>query len=69
MFYKDNMTLLYTNEVIEKLNEQWSNEKIKIILELINFLTNDNMASNNVKSLENIIDNIDYNTKSILEDI
>ncbi len=69
MFYKDNMTLLYTNEVIEKLNEQWSGEKIKIILELIKFLTNDNTATNNVKSLENIIDNIDYNTKSILEDI
>ena len=69
MFYKDSMTMLYTNEVITKLNGQWTEEKIKIILELINFLTNDNMATNNVKSLENIIDNIDYNTKSILEEI
>jgi hypothetical protein len=69
MFYKDSMTMLYTSEVITKLNGQWTEEKIKIILELINFLTNDNMANNNVKSLENIIDNIDYNTKSILEDI
>lgn len=69
MFYKDSMTMLYTNEVISKLNEQWTEEKIKIILELINFLTNDNMANNNVKSLENIIDNIDFNTKTILEDI
>lgn len=69
MFYKDSMTMLYTNEVITKLNNQWTEEKIKIILDLINFLTNDNMAINNVKSLENIIDNIDYNTKSILEEI
>ena len=69
MFYKDSMTMLYTNEVITKLNQQWTEEKIKIILELINFLTNDNMAINNVKSLENIMDNIDFNTKTILEDI
>lgn len=69
MFYKDNMTILYTTEVIQRLNEQWTEEKIKIILDLINFLTNDMMAVNNVKSLENIINNIDNNTKLILDEI
>jgi hypothetical protein len=69
MFYKDNMTILYTNEVTQKLNEQWTEEKIKIILDLINFLSNDIMASNNVKSLENIINNIDINTKNLLEEL
>ena len=69
IFRKDSMTILYTKEVIEKLNAQWSQEKIKIILDLISFLTNDKMALNNVKSLENIMDNIDIETQEILGNI
>ena len=69
IFYKDSMTMLYTDELLNKLNEQWSQEKIKIILDLINFLTKDDMAISNVKSLENIIDNIDENTKNIFNNI
>jgi hypothetical protein len=63
------MSLLYTKEVIDTLNIQWSQEKIKIILDLIAFLTNDKMAINNVKSLENIMDNIDMETQVILNNI
>jgi hypothetical protein len=69
IFRKDSMSILYTKEVIEKLNAQWSQEKIKIILDLISFLTNDKMATNNVKSLENIMDNIDIETQEILGNI
>lgn len=69
IFMKDSMTLLYTKEVIEQLNCQWSEEKIKVILDLISFLTNDKMATNNVKSLENIMDNIDIETQTILYNI
>jgi DNA polymerase III delta prime subunit len=69
IFYKDSMTSLYTKEVINKLNEQWTDEKIKIILDLITFLTKDNMASNNVKSLETIMENNDENTKTILNNL
>ncbi len=69
IFRKDTMTLLYTKEIIEKLNSQWTEEKIKVILDLISFLTNDKMAINNVKSLENIMDNIDIETKQLLSNI
>ena len=69
IFRKDSMSLLYTKEVIEKLNTQWTQEKIKIILDLISFLTNDKMALNNVKSLENIMDNIDIETQELLGNI
>lgn len=67
LFHKDSMTSLYTKEIIEKLNEQWTDEKIKVILDLITFLTKDIMAMNNVKSLENIMENIDKNTQQILD--
>ena len=69
IFRKDSMSSLYTKEVIEQLNTQWSEEKIKVILDLISFLTNDKMATNNVKSLENIMDNIDIETQLILSNI
>ena len=67
IFYKDGMTSLYTKEINTKLNEQWTDEKIKVILDLITFLTRDTMAMNNVKSLENIMETIDKNTQSILD--
>ena len=67
IFCKDNMTILYNSEVIEKLNSQWTKEKIKIILDLISFLTNDKLASNNVKSVENIMSNIDTETQDLIK--
>ena len=69
IFCKDSMTSLYSNEIIEKLNNQWSTDKIKIILDLISFLTNDKMAGNNVKSLENIMSNIDIETQELINNV
>jgi hypothetical protein len=69
IFLKDTMTCFYTKELIEKLNKEWTDEKIKIILDLISFLKQDSMANANVKSLENIISNIDKNAQLIFEDL
>lgn len=69
IFCKDSMTSLYSSEIIDKLNNQWTKEKIKIILDLISFLTNDKMAGNNVKSLENIMNNIDFETQELINNV
>jgi len=66
IFYKDTLTSFYSKELIEKLNIQWTQEKIKVILDLISFLTNDSMATENVKSIDTIMINIDKNTQQIL---
>ena len=66
IFYKDTLTSLYTKELVESLNAQWTTEKIKVILDLISFLTNDAMASNNVKTLETIMENTDPNSEKII---
>ena len=66
MFCKDNMSSLYSAEIIEKMNSQWSKEKIKIILDIISFLNNDKMAANNVLSLENIMNNIDIESETLI---
>jgi len=67
IFNKDGMTSLYTKELLEQLNNYWSQEKIKVVLDLITFLTNDKSASSNVKSLENIMETNDIELSKILD--
>lgn len=68
MFVKDNFTIYYSSEINETLQKQWTEEKIKIILDLISFLLKCNDNLNNVKSLETIMDNIDLNTQTIISE-
>lgn len=69
MFIKDNFTCYYTKEVCENLNNQWTDETIKVILDIITFLTKHNDNPNNVKTLETIMESIDTNTQSIIMSI
>jgi hypothetical protein len=66
MFIKDGFTCYYTQDVCDTLNKQWSQEKIKVILDLITFLLKCSDNPSNVKSLETIIDGIDVNTQLIV---
>lgn len=66
LFRKDEMSNYYTTEKIEKLSKIWTQEKINIVLNLSVFLSNDEGAELNVKSLETIIDGIDMNVSQIL---
>jgi hypothetical protein len=66
IFYKDNLSSFYSSELTVALNEQWTEDKKKVILDLITFLTSDTMANNNVKSLETIMENNDLNTQKII---
>jgi hypothetical protein len=68
MFVKDSFTNYYTPNVIELLNKQWADEKIKVVLDLITFLIKHD-DPNNVKSLETIMECIDNNSKSIINSI
>ena len=66
LFRKDDMTKFYTTEIIHKLSQIWTSDKISIVLNLTSFLTNDTSAEMNVKSLETIIDGIDKQVSQIL---
>lgn len=66
LFRKDGMSPFYTPEILEKLTKIWTQEKIKIVLNLTTFLSSDNFAETNVKSLETIIDGIDKQVNQIL---
>lgn len=66
IFHKDSLTTLYSEELVKLLNKQWTTEKIKLILDIVSFLSNDSMASNNVKSLENLMEIIDKDTHKLI---
>lgn len=66
LFRKDMMSLFYTDEVLLKMYQIWSHEKIKVILNLITFLNNDDSAEVNVKSLETIMDGIDSGVMTLM---
>ena len=69
IFRRDSLSMLYIKEMTDALNNQWSTEKTTIILDIISFLLNDKMATNNVKSLENIMDHIDLETRQTIQQI
>uniref|UniRef100_A0A6C0EPY6 Uncharacterized protein n=1 Tax=viral metagenome TaxID=1070528 RepID=A0A6C0EPY6_9ZZZZ len=69
IFYKDGMTNLYSVDITNALYGQWSDEKIKLVLDIISFLMKDTLASTTVKSLENIMENIDQATQVILTSV
>ena len=66
LFRKDNMTTFYTPEVLTKMNKIWTQDKIKIVLNLTTYLSSDANAETDVKSLETIIDGIDKHIMQIL---
>lgn len=59
LFRKDNMTPFYTPELINKLTKIWIHDKIKIVLNLTTYLSSNDNAETDVKSLETIMDGID----------
>ena len=69
LFRKDIMTPLYTTELVDNLNKLWTQDRILIILNLTTYLINNENANTDVKSMENIMDNIDLQTQTVFMSI
>ena len=67
LFRDDEITPLYTDLLLYDLSNIWTPEKIKIVLDMIHFLSDDKMANDNVKSLDIFIQNIDKHTQNIFK--
>ena len=65
LFRKDNMTPLYTTELVIALNKLWTQDRIHIILNLTTYLISSDRADADVKSMETIMDNIDLETQNV----
>jgi hypothetical protein len=59
IFKKDAMTSIYDESLLKNLNCFWTSDRIKVVLDMIEFLCKDYSAANNVQSLEIFINHID----------
>ena len=66
LFRKDNMTPFYTNNMLDKLSKIWTQDKIKIVLNLTTYLSSNENAEKDVKSLETIMDGLDKQVSQTL---
>lgn len=66
LFRKDHLSSIYSAELIEKMNKMWTQDKIKIVLNLTSYLSCNQNAETDVKSLETIMDGIDKTVREIM---
>jgi hypothetical protein len=65
LFMNDSFTIFYKEELLKELNSQWTNEKIKIVLEMIEFINSEKESNKSVKCLEEFMVIIDNNITKI----
>lgn len=65
LFYKDTISDIYTDETVKRLDQGWTEEKIKVVLDLISFLAQDQKADVNIISLDTLIKNNDISNQEI----
>lgn len=66
LFIDDVMTTYYKPELLEKLNNSWTSERIKIVLNLIEFINNDSDSEKSVKCLEEFMVIIDKEIEPVI---
>jgi hypothetical protein len=66
LFRKDNLSPLYTPELLTKLHKLWTQEKINIVLNITTYLSSNENAQTDVKTLETIMDGIDKQVQQII---
>jgi hypothetical protein len=66
LFKSDILTPLYTSELTKIFTKLWTQERIKIILNLTTFLIGDEHAEANVKSIETIMIDIDTQVQKLI---
>jgi hypothetical protein len=66
LFKKNEMSCYYTDELIEKLNNYWTPDKIKLVLEMSEYLYKDDISVDCIKCLEVFMKGVDLNTQLLI---
>jgi hypothetical protein len=67
LFIKDNYSSLYADNIIEKLNSVWTYNRIKMLLNMIEFIEDTNSSDDCIKCLEDFMITIDKEVESVFE--
>ena len=66
LFKKDAMTSHYDSATLASLQSFWNSDRIKVVLDIVEFLCKDYSASNHVQSLQIFMSNIDIEVCKLL---
>lgn len=66
LFKRDTVTPLYTDEILNKLDEIWNSDRITVILNLTAFLLNDTTPYDNVRTIETIMSGVDRQVQQLI---
>jgi hypothetical protein len=66
LFIKDSNTHIYETDIVENLNSKWTHEKIYMVLNMVEFVDNDN-SKKSVKCLSEFMFEIDNENRLFIE--
>jgi hypothetical protein len=65
LFRKDGVSVLYAEEMTLKLNAQWTDKWLTMVLDTIGFLSDESISTENTRILESLMTTIDAQTQKI----
>lgn len=65
LFRKDGISALYADEITRKLNAQWTDKWLTMVLDTIGFLSDESISIENTRVLESLMTTIDSQTQRI----
>lgn len=66
LFIEDELTKYYDDELLNKMEVRWTDDKLQLILEMNDYLVKNESSSKNIDCLELFIKNVDFETQNIL---
>ena len=66
LYMKDNMSFLYDDDLILKFKNIWSCDRIKMVLDMLEFIEKDKLSEKSIKCLEEFMISIDDEIKNII---
>lgn len=67
LFIRDNISNIYNKELIDKLNALWMDDRIKMVLNMIDFIDKDRGSDKSVKCLEEFMVIIDKEVYNLIQ--
>lgn len=65
LFRADGLTVLYGEELVRTLNGQWTEKWLTVVLDMIGFLSDTSISTENIRALESLMMTIDKQTQQV----
>lgn len=69
IFVEDGISSLYNEQILNKFNSIWTSDKIKIVLDMLEYINKDNQSDRSIRCLEEFIALTDEKVRSIMKEM